>query len=71
VRFTSALKRIFDPHVCVIETNDAVNYSRGEPGAANAKTQGFLYGSLCRLAWALPKLERYIQWDFDNRDVDK
>lgn len=24
-----------------------------------------------QLAWALPKLERYIQWDFDNRDVDK
>eukprot|EP01052_Picozoa_sp_SAG31_P024695 SAG31_NODE_2118_length_6410_cov_3.846142_4_plen_377_part_00 len=24
-----------------------------------------------QLAWALPKLERYIEWDFANRDVDK
>ena len=24
-----------------------------------------------QLAWALPRLERYIQWDEDNRDVDK
>jgi hypothetical protein len=23
-----------------------------------------------QLAWALPRLERYIQWDFSNRDVD-
>ena len=23
-----------------------------------------------QLAWALPKLERYIQWDFEHRDVD-
>lgn len=24
-----------------------------------------------QLAWALPKLERYIEWDFENRDVDR
>ena len=24
-----------------------------------------------QLAWALPRLERYIQWDFAQRDVDK
>ena len=23
-----------------------------------------------QLAWALPRLERYIEWDFSNRDVD-
>ena len=44
MRFTSALTCVFDSHVCVIETNNMLNYCRGEPGAANAKTQGCLYG---------------------------
>jgi hypothetical protein len=41
VRFTSALKRIFDPHVCVIETNDAVNYLPRRARGSKCKDSGF------------------------------